>query len=82
MVGSQQSAQTFDADDVTLTLMLRLNDPVEALVNPLVVAVLKLLGQNTAKLLFGGEDQLAETFSFDVPDESLHVGIEIRTPWR
>jgi hypothetical protein len=41
MVGFQQSAQPLDADDFTrMALMLRLNDPMEALVNSLMMIVL------------------------------------------
>jgi acylphosphatase len=40
VVGFQQSAQTLNANDVTLTaLVLRLDDPVEALLNPLMMIV-------------------------------------------
>ena len=45
MVGFQQSTESLYADDFTLmTFMLRLDDPVEALVNPLVMIVLEVLG--------------------------------------
>ena len=44
MVGFQQSAQTFDANDLALfPFMPRLDDSVEALVNPLVMIVLEIL---------------------------------------
>jgi hypothetical protein len=53
MVRLQQSAQTFDADDLTLmTFMLGLDDLVETLVNPLVVIVLEVLAQDIAQLFF------------------------------
>lgn len=40
MAGFQQFAQTFDADDLTLvSFMLRLDDPIEALVNSLMMIV-------------------------------------------
>ena len=43
MVRLQQSAQTLDVNDLTLTtFMLGLDDPVEALVNPLVMVVLEV----------------------------------------
>jgi hypothetical protein len=80
MVGFQQSTQTLDADDLTLmTFMLRLDDLVKALVNPLVMIVLEILGQNVAQLFFGGEDQMVETLLADGPHEALRVGIQIRT---
>jgi len=45
MVGFQRSAQTFDTDDPALVpFVLWLNDLVDALVNPLVVIVLEVLG--------------------------------------
>ena len=51
MVGLQQSAQTLDANDLALIpFMLRLDDPVETLVNPLVMVVLEILGQNISQL--------------------------------
>ena len=44
MVGFQQPAQTLDADDLArVSFMLRLDDPVETLVNPLVMIVLEIL---------------------------------------
>jgi len=45
-----------DANDLTLmALVLRLNDPIEALVNPLMVVVLEIFGQDMAQLVFGRE---------------------------
>ena len=45
MVRLQQSAQTLDADDRALvSFMLRIDDLVDALVNPFVMIVLKVLG--------------------------------------
>ena len=53
VIGSQQTAQAFDADDLTLmTFMLGLDDLVEALVNSLVVVVLEVLAQDIAQLFF------------------------------
>jgi hypothetical protein len=47
MVRLQQSAQTLAADDLTLMAPLpRLDDPIEAQVNPLVAMVLEILGQH------------------------------------
>jgi hypothetical protein len=44
MVGFQQSAPTLDANDLALIpFMLRLDDLVETLVNPLVMIVLEIL---------------------------------------
>jgi hypothetical protein len=78
-IGFQQSAKTLDANNLTLAaVMLWLDDSMEALVNPLMVVVLEILGQNVAQLVFGREDKMVETFLFDGPDESLRVGIQIR----
>ena len=53
MVGLQQSAETLDADDLTLmTFMLGFDDLVETLVNSLVVIVLEVLAQDIAQLFF------------------------------
>ena len=53
MIGFQPPAQTLDADDLTLVpFMLRLDDPVHALANPLVMMVRKILGQDVAQLFF------------------------------
>ena len=53
MVGLKQSAETLDADDLTLTtLMLWRDDLVNALVNPFVVIVFEILGENVAQLFF------------------------------
>jgi hypothetical protein len=83
MVGFQQSAQTLDADDFALVpFMLRLDDPTEPLVNPLIMIVLEILGQDVAELFFGGEDEMIETFLSDGPHEPLGVGIQIRAAWR
>lgn len=80
MVGFQQSTEPLYADDFTLmAFVLRLDDPVEALVNPLVMIVLEVLGQDVPQLLFSGEDEMTETFLFYGPDEPLGVGIQIRT---
>jgi hypothetical protein len=66
MVGFQQSAQALDADDLVLvSLMLGLDDPVEALVNPLVMAVLDVLGQDVAQLLLRGKDEIVEALRVD-----------------
>ena len=56
VVGFQSSAQTFDTDDLALvSFVLWLDDPVDALVNSLVMVVLEILGQDVAELLFGEE---------------------------
>ena len=53
MIGFQQSAQTFNADDLTLvSFMLRFDDRVDALVNPLVMIVQEVLAQDIAQLRF------------------------------
>jgi len=53
MVRLQQSTETLDADDLTLTtFMLGLDDLVETLVNPFVVIVLEILAQDIAQLFF------------------------------
>jgi hypothetical protein len=45
MVGFQQSTQTLDTDDLAVVpFVLWLDEPVEALVNPLVVVVLEIRG--------------------------------------
>jgi len=62
--------------------MLWLDDPIEALVDPLMMVVLKMLGQDIAQLLFGGEDQMLKTLFFDRPDEPFRVSVEIRTSRR
>jgi hypothetical protein len=80
MVGFQQSAQTFDADDLALVpFVLWLDDLVEALVNPLLMIVLEILGQDVPQLLFGEEDQVIETLLFDGSHEPLRVCIQIGT---
>jgi hypothetical protein len=49
MVGFQQSTETLDANDLTLTsLMLRLDDPVETLVNPFLMIVGEIFGEDVA----------------------------------
>jgi hypothetical protein len=66
MVGFQQSAQTLDANDLALvSFMLRLDDPVETLVNPLVMIVLEILGEDVSQLVFRGESKMVETFLAD-----------------
>jgi hypothetical protein len=80
MLGFQQSTQTLDAEDFALVpFVLRLDDPVETLVNPLLGIVLEILGQDVAELFFGGEDEMIETFLSDGPHEPLRVGVQIRT---
>ena len=80
MVGFQQSAQTLGTDDFALmSFMLRRDDPAEPLVNPLMMIVLQVLGQDISRLLLGGEAQTVETFLFDGSDESFCVGVQIRT---
>jgi hypothetical protein len=45
MEGFQQSARTFNADNRALAaLMLRLDDPIDVSVHPLVTVMLKMLG--------------------------------------
>ena len=57
MIGFQQSAQALNADDLTLvSCVLGFDDLVEALVNPLVMIVVEVFGQNVSQLFFGGED--------------------------
>ena len=52
MIGFQQSAQTLDADDVALVpLMSRIDDPIDALVDSLVMIVLEVLGKDVSQLL-------------------------------
>jgi hypothetical protein len=76
----QQSAQPLNADDFALVpFMLWLDDPAEPLVNPLMMIVLEILGQDVSQLVFGGEDEMIETFLSDGPHEPLRVGIQIRT---
>jgi hypothetical protein len=58
------------------------DDSTEALVNPLVMIVLEILGQDMSQLLFGSEHQLVEAFHLDGSDESLGIGVEIRTSRR
>jgi hypothetical protein len=66
VVGLQQSAKAFDTDDVALrVLVLWLDDSLEALVNPLVMVVREVLGQDVAQLLFRREDEVIEAFLFD-----------------
>ncbi len=61
-VGFQQSAQTLNADDFALmSFMLRLDDPVEALVNPLMMIVREILREDVSQLVFRGEDEVVET---------------------
>jgi len=65
MVGFQQSAQPFDADDLTpAAFMLGLDDPVDALANPLVMVVLEVLAQDIAQLCFRRQDEKIETLLF------------------
>ena len=53
MVGLQQSAQTLNADDLTLgALMPWLNDLVGALMNPFATLVLEILGQDSTQIVF------------------------------
>jgi hypothetical protein len=59
--------------------VLRLDDPVETLVNPFPRIVLEILGRDVAKLFFEGEDEMIETFLSDGPHEPLRVGTQIRT---
>ena len=73
MVGFQQSTQSLEAEDLTLAaFMLRLDDPVETLVNPLVVIVLEVLTQDVAQLFFGGEDEMIETFLVEAVRQARH----------
>lgn len=47
MLSPCQAAESLNADDFTLMApLLRLNDPIEALADPLVMVVLKTLGQD------------------------------------
>jgi len=57
-------------------LMLWLDDPVKALVNLLVMVMLKVLGQDISQLLFRGEDEIVEALFLDGSDKSLCVRIE------
>ena len=83
MVGSEQSTELLNTDNLTLmTFIVRLNDLVKTLVNPLVMIVLEILGQHVAQLVFRGEDEMIEALFFDGPDESLRVGVQIRTSRR
>jgi hypothetical protein len=78
----QQPAETLNANDLALVpFMLRRDDPAEPLVNPLMMIVLEILGQDVAELFFGEEDEMLETFLSDGPHESLRVGIQTRTTW-
>ncbi len=80
MVRFQQSAQTPDANDLTpISFVLRLDDPMDSLVNPLMMTVLEVLTQDVAQLRFGREDEIVETFLPDGPHEALRVGTQIRT---
>ncbi len=46
-VGFQQSAQSLDTDDLAIVPSVpRFNDSVDALMNPLVMVVFKILGQD------------------------------------
>jgi hypothetical protein len=57
MVRLQQSTETLNADDLTLmTFRPGLDDLVETLVNPLVMVVVEVFGQNVSQLFLGGED--------------------------
>jgi len=76
MVRSQQSAKSLNANDLTpAALMLWLDDPVEALVNPLVMIVREIFGKDVAQLFFRGEDEVIKTLLLDGSDESLRVGV-------
>jgi hypothetical protein len=76
VVGFQQSAQTFDTDDLALVpFVLWLDDLVDALVNPLLMIVLEILGQDVPQLLFGEEDQVTKTLLFDGSHEAFRVGV-------
>ena len=78
-----QSAQTLGTDDLALVpFMLWRDDPAEPLVNPLMMIVLEILGQDVAELFFGGEDEMIETFLSKQPHEPLDAGIQIWTTWR
>ena len=47
MVGLQQSAQALDTDNLAVVpFMAGGNDPVDALMNPLMMVMLKILGQD------------------------------------
>ncbi len=47
MVGFQQSAQAFNTDNLAVVpFMLWLDDSIDALVNPLMMVVLKVLGED------------------------------------
>ena len=82
MVGSQQSAESFDADNLALVpFVLWLDDLVDALVYPLMMIVLEILGQDVPQLLFGEEDQVTETLLFDGSHEAFRVGIQIGAAW-
>jgi hypothetical protein len=61
--------------------MLWLDDLVDVLVNPLVVIVLEILGQDVPQLLLGEEDQMIETLLFDGSQEPFRVGVQSRTAW-
>ncbi len=53
MVRFQQPPQTLNADDAALVpLMSRIDDPIDALVDSLVMIVLKVLGEHVIQLLF------------------------------
>jgi hypothetical protein len=82
VVGFQQATESFDADDLALvSCVLWLDDLVDALVNPLMMIVFEILGQDVPQLLSGREDELTETLLFDGPDESFRMGVQIRTTW-
>ena len=54
MVGLQQTTQSLNTNDLALvSFVLWLDDPVEALVNPLMMVVLEVFGQDISQLVFG-----------------------------
>ncbi len=61
--------------------MLWLDDLVDARVNPLMMIVLEMLGQDVPQLLFGEEDQVIETLLFDGSHEAFRVGVQIGAAW-
>ena len=80
MVGFSSPPESLNTDDRGLVaLVSRLDDPVEVLVNSLLMVVLEVFGQDMSELLFGGQDEMLETFLLDGPAKSFRVGIEIGT---
>ncbi len=77
MIGFQQSAETFDADNfsIVINLVFRLDDFFQRLMNSFMMIIFTEFFENVFKLLNRGKDQIIQTFGFNSFHEAFCVSI-------